>query len=686
MAGVIEPILAVYTPPIVADSEQNMADTYEPLPETALRDGLAFLKIDATTSDRIKELKSQVERELPVALGRFYDQVKATPATGGLVATEAAMVEAKRVQSAHWGAIANGEFDSQYLVDVQNLSQAHLRVGLEPHWYVAGCGVIAEHLVSSIVADLWPKTFFRRGQEEAGKSAGAAVGALVKAIFLEMNLSIATCVAMAKADREKEQVAVAKRAKEQSILAVAEDARQRAQVEELGKDRAAIKASMGAALSKLAAKDLGYRINEAVPQAYAQLRVDFNSALDQMQGAFQELRNSIESAHAGTQEISTASRDLSHRTEQQAATLEETTAAVNEITASVDQTAAGVKGADALVAETRDAAQSGTAVVKKAIEAIRLIENSSQKISQIIAVIDEIAFQTNLLALNAGVEAARAGDAGRGFAVVASEVRALAQRTAESAKEIKTLVASSATEVAGGVALVLDTGKALTKIETLVAGLNEAISGIDARSAEQARALKEVNTAVKQMDQVTQQNASMAEEATAASETLAKETHTLSNLVAEFKIDVAKEDQLRRRQAAEQAGKPAASDASSGDLNFDDAVMAHLNWKVKLRTAMMDDLVLDAETISRDNACPLGKWLHGGAKTKYGQLASYHGCVHAHADFHREAGKVAVLINQKKHAEAEAALANGAPFTAASNTAVLAITQMKEDAALPQAA
>ena len=227
---------------------------------------------------------------------------------------------------------------------------------------------------------------------------------------------------------------------------------------------------------------------------------------------------------------------MSRRTEHNAATLEETAAALDEITATVKRTAEGAKQADQVVRNARaDAEQSGV-IVSNAVEAMSKIERSAKEISQIIGVIDEIAFQTNLLALNAGVEAARAGDAGRGFAVVASEVRALAQRSADAAKEIKTLIGASTQQVGQGVSLVGQTGEALQRIVGGVGEITTLVTEIAASSQEQSAGLSQVNIAVNQMDQVTQQNAAMVEESTAAAHSLRREANQLAQLVARFRV------------------------------------------------------------------------------------------------------------------------------------------------------
>jgi methyl-accepting chemotaxis protein len=293
--------------------------------------------------------------------------------------------------------------------------------------------------------------------------------------------------------------------------------------------------SLGAALSELAAGDLETGLYIDVAPEFAKLKADFNSAASTLKSTISLVKKGAGSIKLGTEEISQASDDLSRRTENQAASLEQTAAAVKEITDTVNKTARGATHARETVSVAKADAEKSGEVVRRAIEAMNGIESSSKQISQIIGVIDEIAFQTNLLALNAGVEAARAGDAGRGFAVVASEVRALAQRSAEAAKEIKGLISASTGQVAQGVQLVGETGLALTRIVTQVAEINTIVTEIAASANEQAHGLEQVNTAVNEMDQVTQQNAAMVEEATAATQTLAQQTEELASLVSRFK-------------------------------------------------------------------------------------------------------------------------------------------------------
>ncbi|KRA61855.1 chemotaxis protein [Caulobacter sp. Root655] len=295
-------------------------------------------------------------------------------------------------------------------------------------------------------------------------------------------------------------------------------------------------AALNEALDHLAGGDLTHRITIPFSPKAESLKSNFNAAADRMQDAMKAIAAATGGVNGGADEIAVASDDLSRRTEQQAASLEETAAALDQITATVRKTAAGAKEASTVVAVARGDAEKSGKIVSQAVSAMTEIETSSHQVSQIIGVIDEIAFQTNLLALNAGVEAARAGDAGRGFAVVAQEVRALAQRSAEAAKEIKTLISTSTQQVGAGVSLVGQTGEALQRIVDQVASIDTLVNEISASATEQSTGLHEVNTAVNQMDQVVQRNAAMVEEATAAAHSLKGEANQLSALVGRFRV------------------------------------------------------------------------------------------------------------------------------------------------------
>ncbi|MFN3512585.1 MAG: methyl-accepting chemotaxis protein [Phenylobacterium sp.] len=329
------------------------------------------------------------------------------------------------------------------------------------------------------------------------------------------------------------------RAGQEAANATAESERRRAEAERLAhaEQQAKVVETLAQGLERLAQGDLTARIEAEVGPEYEAVKHDFNVAMSQLQNTMGLVVGAAGGMKSGAAEIASAADDLSRRTEQQAASLEETAAALDEITERVRRTAGGA-GQARRVVETAEAGAAGSAeVVRRAVAAMGEIEGSSKQIGQIIGVIDEIAFQTNLLALNAGVEAARAGEAGKGFAVVAQEVRALAQRSAEAAKEIKALISASSDQVAQGVDLVAQAGQALQAIAAQVSEINGVVAEIAASAQEQAAGLAQVNTAVAQMDQVTQQNAAMVEESTAASHRLETEAEDLAQLIAQFRTD-----------------------------------------------------------------------------------------------------------------------------------------------------
>jgi methyl-accepting chemotaxis protein len=311
---------------------------------------------------------------------------------------------------------------------------------------------------------------------------------------------------------------------------------------------------IGDGLGQLAAGNLVQRLDQPFIPELDKLRTDFNAAVERLEVAIGAVVTGAEVIRSAAREIAVASDDLARRSEQQAASLEETSAAVAEITNTVKKTADGSKEAQNVAARARADAQSSGEVVRKAVEAMSRIEKSSANIEQITGTIDEIAFQTNLLALNAGVEAARAGEAGRGFAVVASEVRALAQRSAEAAKEIKHLISASATEVVAGVGLVTRAGETLEQIVARVNEINDVVIAISSAATEQSSSLQQVNVAVSQMDQDTQKNAAMVEETTAASHSLRKEAEGLAETVLMFRV-------RQQTESSPSRGAPAAQPA-----------------------------------------------------------------------------------------------------------------------------
>ncbi|MDO8377574.1 methyl-accepting chemotaxis protein [Phenylobacterium sp.] len=417
-----------------------------------------------------------------------------------------------------------------------------------------GAGVVAvHHLLLSFVA---PAVVFPGGGDLGRVVVHAVILVAEAAVLMWATFNISSMFARSSAALA--EAAQARQVAEDSVhqveaarLAEGAAARDREVYQKTVEDEAVVVVDgLAEGLKQLSEGDLTVRINQTFPAKYETLRTDFNSASERLEQALAGMVASAQIIRNGASEIASAADNLSRRTEQQAAGLEQTAAALDEITVTVRKTASGAKSAADVVLAARGDAQNSGDVVQQAVLAMGGIETSAQQISQIIGVIDEIAFQTNLLALNAGVEAARAGDAGKGFAVVASEVRALAQRSAEAAKEIKALISTSTAQVSSGVQLVGQTGEALQRIVSRVAEIDGLVTEIAASAQEQAVGLAEVNTAVNQMDQMTQQNAAMVEQSTAASHGMSSEAQTLAASAARFRVGAVAVEARPRRQAA----------------------------------------------------------------------------------------------------------------------------------------
>ena len=316
------------------------------------------------------------------------------------------------------------------------------------------------------------------------------------------------------------------------------------------RDQHAVVAALSQGLDKLAGQDLEYRIKDSFPADYETLRVNFNQALIALAKAIGTVRVGAASVMASITDIRTASDDLAQRNTQQAATLEETAAAMSQVTDGVQDTADRAAEVQRSITDTHHQATEGAGVVTRAIEAMASLESSTAQIGTIVGLIEGIAFQTNLLALNAGVEAARAGEAGKGFAVVAAEVRALAQRSADAAKNINELISAATGQVSGGVQLVRETGDLLGRIMGRVGEINDVITDIASGAEQQAQNIHQVNNAVSEMDRVTQQNAAMVDQTTSATRDLAREAEQLSAMVRTFRT--------RDREARAQQATPTA--------------------------------------------------------------------------------------------------------------------------------
>ena len=453
---------------------------------SGLAERLAFIGFSEGDRRALRTIRPTIMGAMSRALDRFYARVRSTPATARFFAEEREINAAKSAQSEHWGVIASGEFSADYAERTHRIGVIHARIGLEPRWYVGGYAVVADELIRALVA---PRFKSRRQLADE-------LAALVKALLLDVELSVSAYQEVSDAE---------------------------------------VNDKIGTGLAKLAAGDLTYQVS-GVSSRFSRLEVDFNNAAARLSESLLTVGAAAAAVNTCARELSTASIDLGRRTEQQAASLEETTASMQEVTEATQTTAGRAATVNGNVAATVDDVTAGRAVVERTIAAMQGIEQSSAQITSIIDVIDGISFQTNLLALNAGVEAARAGESGKGFTVVANEVRALAQRSADAAKDIKAIIATSLAQVASGVALVGETGTQLDRIVSRVGTINEHVSDISDSAKAQASSLSQINQSIIDMDRMTQQNAAMVEQASASANQLADRAGELAEQVSLFKV------------------------------------------------------------------------------------------------------------------------------------------------------
>jgi len=390
-----------------------------------------------------------------------------------------------------------------------------------------------------------------------------------------------------------------------------------------------------------------------------------------------DIRHEVANLRGGTQEIAVGNQDLSHRTENAAASLEQTAASMEEINGTTQETSRLAADGVALARETLALARAGSEAAGSLAGTMRDITESSQRITDIIQVIEGVAFQTNILALNAAVEAARAGEAGRGFAVVAGEVRALAQRTGEAAKQIRQLITESRERVMAGDARAAEASERMTAVAQAVERVAQVFEDVHHSAREQTNGVAQIAEAIANLDTITQQNAAMVEQLAAAAVSLDEQVQTVHGTIRVFRLTptdtlLVKEDAVALRKQA------AAHSADPSQLDFDGAIKAHQQWRIKLRNAILKGEKLDVATIRRDDCCALGKWIYGAGGQRYGQLPLFSQLVEQHKTFHLETGRVAELVNAGKTEEANRLLQGGSPFIRAGRAVVETLNRLKQ--------
>ena len=455
--------------------------------DTTIAQKVNFFGVSASDYAVFPKISKALNRYAAAALDAFYAKVRETPDTARMFANDAAIAHAKSKQIAHWRGLFSGEIDDRYAASAETIGNIHARIGLKPTWYIGGYARVLYRIITDMHS------------HGKGLVCGRSVATLVKLGLLDMEIALSAYF----------------KAEEQARQAVVDQ--------------------VGQALAEVAKGNFSTPLS-GLPAAYSRIEEDFERMREEIQSALRSVAEGASTINVGAGEIRQASDDLANRTEHQAASLEETSAAMSELSLGVREAADGAREMSRSVGQASAEAAAGSEVVAGAVRSMDQIQRTAREISKITDVIDEIAFQTNLLALNAGVEAARAGDAGKGFAVVANEVRLLAQRSAESANNIKLLIKSSTEEVANGVALVGKSGQAFDGIATKIADMERVALSIAELAETQALNLQQVNSAVHEMDQMTQHNAAMVEQSNAASRSLATEATELADLVRRFDL------------------------------------------------------------------------------------------------------------------------------------------------------
>ena len=459
-----------------------------------LQERLDYYGLAAIPDATLNGVARALDRQLAGALDAFYAVISQRAELSGHFENPQQMARAKAMQAEHWQAVFRDGVDERFHQRALRIGNVHARIGLEPKWYVGAYGLVLDELVTSIIAPGWRRWLpWRRAQARQ-------VTTLIKIALLDIDLALS-----AYFHNSEERV------------------------------RLLVSDKLGSALQRVSGGDLTPRI-EGFPSEYRQVERDFNAAFGTLGSTLGDVMSGMEAMNNGANEIRLAADDLSRRTEEQAANLAETVSAIAAINASVQDSAESSASASATIRDTSTRAQDGAQIVAEAVSAMKQIAASSQEITSIIAVIESISFQTNLLALNAGVEAARAGESGKGFAVVANEVRSLAQRSADAAKDIKALINASSEQVQEGVGLVAETGKMFDRIMGRIGEVSTLIAEIADGAETQSSNLRSVNSSVNDMDKMTQQNAAMVEQTTAAARTLASEADELASLVGRFRL------------------------------------------------------------------------------------------------------------------------------------------------------
>ncbi|MGE6742161.1 globin-coupled sensor protein [Allorhizobium pseudoryzae] len=504
---------------------------------SSLRDRLAFAGLDADCCDLLRRFRPALEGRLKEGLRDFFQRLQSSPDAMRHFESDLQIDRLHDLQASHWSVLTDARFDALYAERVKVLSDAESRMGLDPRWHIAGHAVMLENLIGCLVEQLMSKSLLTSGRKR-DKELADAIQAVIRLVMVDLEIAISL--------RINEL-----RLKQQRALAAQRDS-----------DQAEANNLFGPVAARLADKDLSVRIGNDRPEVYGELSALLDQALDAMSGALQSVGERLLSAEGLAQSMAQTGREIATEIEAYSADVSDAALRIAELATRVQTSATEAADAEKAVATARRSAEESGEVVGKAISAMADIEDSAEKIGQIIGVIDEIAFQTNLLALNAGIEAARAGDSGRGFAVVAQEVRALAQRSAEAAREIKQLVTGTKSQVDAGVKMVHRTQDAIGGIVAQVAGINETVADISRATEDQAQSLARVAGSIQSLDQRLVTSAEKARGLGSQSDELQTVILELGRTVREFRI-ARERAEAPIWQAKPKASDPRAEEASS---------------------------------------------------------------------------------------------------------------------------
>lgn len=475
----------------------------------ALDERMDFIKFGDAEKEALMAAKPAITGALEDSLVSFYKQVSAFDEPSAFFKDPSHMDKAKGAQYRHWDRITDAKFDGDYVHAVTQIGLAHARIGLAPRWHIGGYALLISDLLDAVIKDEC-KGYFNR---KIADSLSAKTSAIVKSALIDVDYAIEVYLdQLAEEKKRAEDKEAVQNAKRDEALAIFSDA-----------------------LDKLAEGNLEVRLSDALPEEFLDMGAAYDKAMERLSSSLASIRLSTEAARDNSESISQSALQLASRTEQQATSLEESSAALHELTESVRTTADITSDAKDTISNFTTEITQAESVMENALKSMNGIESSSKQVANTVAIIDEIAFQTNLLALNAGVEAARAGEAGKGFAVVAQEVRELAQRCSSAAKEISDLINISNKQIDDGVVNVKDTSEALTKLVGETSNLDTLIGRVEASAKEQSTTLGEINSSIVNLDTITQQNAGMVEETTAATASLKNDVSQLAGAMTQFK-------------------------------------------------------------------------------------------------------------------------------------------------------